>query len=122
MNFIEATKSGVVRAFDFKTRSSRSEFWYFNLALALVGFFIGFIELSLGLISQLDENGPLYTIYMIAALIPSISVAARRLHDRSLSGWNQLWVITIIGIIPILILMMLPAKEDENKWGKNPLI
>ena len=40
----------------------------------------------------------------------------------NISGWWQLSYITVIGVYVILVLLMLPAKEDENKWGRNPLL
>ena len=70
----------------------------------------------------LDETGPLSNLFAIITILPLISVASRRLQDRGHSGWNQLWALTIIGLIPLIILTMLPAKEDENKWGRNPLL
>ena len=66
--------------------------------------------------------GPLSLLFQIIIIVPSISVASRRLQDRGISGWWQLSYITIIGIFVIVILLMLPAKEDENKWGRNPLL
>ena len=83
---------------------------------------VAFVEISTGMIDSIDSEGPLSIIFSIITILPSLSVAARRLHDRGHSGWNQLWILTIIGVIPILIMLMLPAKEDENKWGMNPLL
>ena len=125
MNFLEATKSGFTKYVVFNKRSSRSEFWYFNLAIALINLFILWIEFLTGMIDfeeGFDESGPLSNLFAIITILPLISVASRRLQDRGHSGWNQLWVFTIIGVIPLIILFMLPAKEDENKWGRNPLL
>jgi len=122
MSFIDATKSGFIKYVDFKGRASRSEYWYFVLALGLIAILIAFLEISTGMIDSIDSQGPLSIIFSAITILPSLSVAARRLHDRGHSGWNQLWILTIIGIIPILIMLMLPAKEDENKWGMNPLL
>ena len=122
MSFIDATKSGFIKYVDFKGRASRSEYWYFVLALGLIAILIAFVEISTGMIDSVDSQGPLSIIFSAITILPSLSVAARRLHDRGHSGWNQLWILTIIGIIPILIMLMLPAKEDENKWGMNPLL
>ena len=122
MSFIDAAKSGFIKYVDFKGRSSRSEYWYFVLALGLIAILIAFVEISTGMIDSIDSQGPLSIIFSAITILPSLSVAARRLHDRGHSGWNQLWILTIIGMIPILIMLMLPAKEDENKWGMNPLL
>ena len=48
------------------------------------------------------------------------AVTSRRLQDRGYSGWWQLSYITILGVFVIVLLCMLPSKEDENKWGRNP--
>ena len=122
MSFLEATKSGFINCFNFKGRSSRSEYWYFALALGLISICILIIEMSTGMVDSIESTGPLSIIFSILTIIPSISIAARRLQDRGHSGWNQLWTLTIIGIIPLIIILMLPAKEDENKWGRNPLL
>ena len=37
------------------------------------------------------------------------------------SGWLQLLVITIIGIVPILIWLIQKGQVDENRFGENPL-
>jgi uncharacterized membrane protein YhaH (DUF805 family) len=122
MSFVEATKSGFINCFNFEGRSSRSEFWYFSLTLWLISICILIIEMSTGMVDSIESTGPLSTIFSMLTIIPSISIAARRLQDRGHSGWNQLWILTIIGIIPLIIIFMLPAKEDENKWGRNPLL
>ena len=61
-------------------------------------------------------------IFQSVVVIPCVSLISRRLQDRSISGWWQLSYITVIGVYVILVLLMLPAKEDENKWGRNPLL
>ncbi|MGB2328850.1 MAG: DUF805 domain-containing protein, partial [Gammaproteobacteria bacterium] len=42
--------------------------------------------------------------------------------DYGFSGWWQLSYITVIGFFVVFVWCMLPAKEDENQWGKNPLL
>ena len=83
---------------------------------------MAFLEVFLGIFNEEIGYGPLSGLFQIITFIPSVSVTSRRLQDRGISGWWQLSYITIIGIFVILILVMLPAKEDENKWGRNPLL
>jgi uncharacterized membrane protein YhaH (DUF805 family) len=52
-------------------------------------------------------------ITSVALFIPSISAAARRLHDSGKSGWWQLLYFTIIGAV--LVLYWLIRKGDANK-------
>lgn len=124
MNMKESVVSVLKNWKNFSGRASRSEFWYFVLASAILGAIVGGIELATGLISIENPNatGPLSSILNLLLAIPSISVTSRRLQDYGYSGWWQLSYITVIGIFVVLIWCMLPAKEDENDWGENPLI
>lgn len=124
MNMKESVVSVLKNWKNFSGRASRSEFWYFVLASAILGAIVGGIELATGLISieNPNETGPLSSILNLLLAIPSISVTSRRLQDYGYSGWWQLSYITVIGIFVVLIWCMLPAKEDENDWGKNPLL
>lgn len=124
MNMKESVVSVLKNWKNFSGRASRSEFWYFVLASAILGAIVGVIELATGLISIENPNatGPLSSILNLLLAIPSISVTSRRLQDYGYSGWWQLSYITVIGIFVVLIWCMLPAKEDENDWGKNPLL
>ena len=142
MSIKEACVSVFTNWNNFSGRACRSEFWYFCLALLIAGFLITFIEtilyasiegfptiLTYGMEfrdkewqSVRNPNGLLTLIFNAIILFPSISVTSRRLQDRGISGWWQLSYFTIIGIFVIFILLMLPSKEDENKWGRNPLL
>ena len=125
MNIKEAVVSVIKNWNNFSGRACRSEFWYFYLSCNLTIILLGFVDFFL----LLNFTGPIsflfniiYITFQIVIIIPSISVTSRRLQDRGISGWWQLSYFTIIGIFVIFILLMLPAKEDENKWGRNPLL
>ncbi len=53
-------------------------------------------------------------------LLPSLAVAARRLHDVGRSGWWILIAFTVIRIIPLLIWYVTDTKDEENVYGQNP--
>ena len=123
MNMKEAVISVLTNWNNFTGRACRSEFWYFCLAVFLVSFIISIIEIATGMVDiESGGTGILNIIVFLLILVPSISVTARRLQDRGWSGWWQLLYLTIVGILIIIVLNILPAKEDENKWGKNPLL
>ena len=142
MNIKEACVSVFNNWNNFSGRACRSEFWYFCLALFIASFLIAVIEtilyaavegfptvLTYGIEfrdkewqSVQNPIGPLTLIFNAIILFPYISVTSRRLQDRNISGWWQLSYLTIIGVFIIFILLMLPSKEDENKWGRNPLL
>ena len=93
---------------DFTGRASRKEYWIFilvyliiNIVLAVLG--LDFISLIAGL----------------GLLVPSMSIAARRLHDTGRSGWWQLIVlIPVIGII-VLIIFLAQEGQGSNDYGDN---
>ena len=109
---------------NFRGRACRSEFWYFTLAVFLIAVAISIIEISIGIV-DLDSSDPqqgiLSNIFFLMIVIPSVSVTSRRLQDRGFSGWWQLSYFVVVGILIIPIICMLPAKENENKWGTDPL-
>ena len=123
MNMKEAVISVLTNWNNFSGRACRSEFWYFILATFLVSTIISIIEIATGMVDiESSEMGILSWIFTLLLFIPSLSVTARRLQDRGWSGWWQLLYLTIVGILIIVVLNILPAKEDENKWGRNPLL
>ena len=96
--------------FDFETRSSRKEFWYWQLFRILMFLSITFIE-SLGL------SGILFISNFIF-LIPEIAVSIRRLHDINKSGWWILLTITIVGIIPLTYFYCIKGDDGVNDYGQ----
>ena len=122
MNIKESFISVFTNWRNFSGRACRSEFWYFCLSLFLISILLTILDFSLGIYDEAYGFGPLSAFFSIITIIPSISVTSRRLQDRGISGWWQLSYITFIGIFVITILCMLPAKEDENEWGRNPLL
>lgn len=137
---------------EFGGRSRRREFWMFqllNLILAAVlagPFFVSFVGSAIAagdgpgaeqaMAEALMSGGiglpmigiMLYGIYALAALIPSIAVTVRRLHDRDMSGWWYLGLavagaIPVIGFaasIALLVLMVLPGTDGDNRFGADP--
>jgi len=94
---------------DFTGRARRQEYWMF----ALIYFIISIVLAVLGL--ELIS-----AVVGLALLVPSISIAARRLHDTGRSGWWQLIIlIPIIGFI-VLIVFLVQDSHDANDYGVNP--
>ena len=123
MNMKESVVSVFTNWNNFSGRACRSEFWYFVLATTLVSIIISIIEIATGMVDiQTAEMGILSIILTLLLVVPSLSVTARRLQDRGWSGWWQLLYLTIVGGLVIVVLNILPAIEDENKWGRNPLL
>ena len=97
------------RAFDFENRSSRKEFWYWQVFRILMFLSFTYIE-SLGISGILILSNIIF-------LIPELSVSIRRLHDINKSGLWILLSITIIGIVPLLYFYCLKGDESLNDFG-----
>ena len=97
---------------DFEGRATRTEYWMFILH------YIKYYDVLVVIDSSI-ESLLLSTIYYLGLLVPSISVAARRLHDTGRSGWWQLLsLVPIIGTIIVIIFLVQDSRE-ENKYGPN---
>ena len=116
MNFITAIKLCFIRYAQFSGRASRSEFWFFVL-FGILGSWIAIIIDTMILNYSWEKDGPVYLIFQIIILIPSIAVGARRLHDLNKSGWWQLLVFTIIGLIPLIYWWSKIGENKKNKHG-----
>ena len=119
MTFGESISTCFKKYVDFNGRASRSEFWYFYLFLVILS--VAAIPLDIAIFPY-NEWGPINTTIAILTFFPYISVTARSLHDSNYSGWLQLLVITIIGIIPVLIWLIQKGYDDENRFGINPVV
>ena len=126
--FIDGLKNYAV----FKGRVNRPKYWFFMLYWAIGYFLLIAIENSMGLnnidfsnysfskyipIFQYSEKvGLLTLLYRPITLLPSLSIAVRRLHDRNISGWWSLLFITPLGLL-LLIQLIMKGNEKVNKYG-----
>lgn len=115
--YIEVLKKYAV----FTGRSRRKEYWYFVLFSVLVSIILGVVDGIIGTYNEETGFGILAGVYSLAIILPSIAVAARRLHDIGRTGW---WL--LIGFIPIigaLVLLMFAVQDSqagENQYGPWP--
>ena len=117
MTFTHAVSSGFHRYFDFKTRSSRSEYWFWTL-------FVVCISLVATIFDELLFNGAsvLDPICTVVLFVPGLAVTVRRLHDLDRTGWWILIAFTMVGIIyPLLYWHVSPGTQEANRYGANPL-
>tara|TARA_Y100000741_G_C17920908_1_gene423480 strand:+ start:43 stop:411 length:369 start_codon:yes stop_codon:yes gene_type:complete len=119
MNFLESISVCFSKYANFDERASRSEYWWFYLFCILLIWGMGI----LGIIAGGGGYGydMLSGLASLITIVPSLAVGARRLHDTGKSGWHQLWAITIIGIIPLIIWFCTEGSKESNKFG-DPII
>lgn len=104
---------------DFNGRARLQEFWMFFLLNII---FAVFLHIGDTLIFGLGNGTLLLPIYMLIALMPSLAVTVRRLHDIGRCGWwILLWLIPIFGTIALAILCALPGEIGDNRYGRDPL-
>ena len=108
MNFKDAVITGLKKFATFEGRATRSEYWWFVLFAALVQCAA----------SIMDSTGVLSALVSLAFLIPSLSLAARRLHDIDKSGWWQLvGIIPLIGLIVLIVWLCTKGTPGSNSFG-----
>jgi len=113
MNIQEAVRSVLSQYAGFTGRARRSEYWYWTLAY-LIAYVVAFI------IDNILGISLVTIVLALAALIPSLAVGVRRLHDTDKSGWFLLiGLIPLIGAI-VLIVFFVADSGPDNKYGPNP--
>jgi uncharacterized membrane protein YhaH (DUF805 family) len=110
MTFGKAISTCMSKFFDFNGRATRSEYWWFYLFTLLVSWGAMLV----------DRSQILSTLLNFVFLIPVLSAGSRRLHDTNRSGWWQLIMLTIIGIIPLIIWLATKGANEANEYG-NPV-
>ena len=102
MNFGQAISTCFAKYATFSGRASRPEFWWFFLFQILVSVVASMLgDVVAGLVS-------------LALLLPALAVGARRLHDIGKSGWWQLIMLTVIGLLLLIYWWVQPASGDTS--------
>ena len=115
---------------DFRGRSRRSEWAWFNYVLTGGVQFAAASPLIYPLVygremvfddRQLMTNlGVCCVVATWGLLIPSLAVAVRRLHDTGRSGWLVLLNPVPIAGLVVLVFCLLPGTPGENRFGPDP--
>jgi uncharacterized membrane protein YhaH (DUF805 family) len=116
MGFQEAVRAVLGKYSDFSGRARRSEYWFWSLALFIayiVAVILFVIFKPLGILA--------YLVVFLGAIVPSLAVGVRRLHDTNKSGW---WL--LIGLVPfvggliLLVFMCIDGDPAPNQYGPPP--
>ncbi len=108
-HFIDAFKNFA----NFSGRARRTQYWMFTLFVYIIMIAVMIVEAFIGTVF-------IAVLFVLAIIVPSISIAARRLHDTGRSGWWQLIsFVPLIGPIVLLVFLVQDSKED-NEYGPNP--
>jgi uncharacterized membrane protein YhaH (DUF805 family) len=100
MPFVDAVKSCLAKFADFDGRTSRSEYWWFFLAVMLVS--------AMGSVLGVKA----YSLIGIVTLLPKAAAGARRLHDVNKSGWWQLLALVPGGVFVVIAFLVQPTAPS----------
>ena len=108
---------------NFKGRARRKEFFMFYLFYM---FFVWLFHFLSNVSKQTGIADEAFTLllgfFILAMIMPQLSVTARRLHDIGKSGWLTLiMLIPFIGSIVLLVFFVCKDSDPlENKYGTSP--
>jgi uncharacterized membrane protein YhaH (DUF805 family) len=121
MDFGQSITTCLSKYFITQGRASRSEYWWFSLFASIVSHLLEFATKGIIEDPQTTNFGTaFFLISQFAIVIPSFTVAVRRLHDIGKSGWNLLWVFTGIGIFVLIYWNCQPGDAAINKYDLAP--
>jgi uncharacterized membrane protein YhaH (DUF805 family) len=136
IGFLPAIKLAYSRYFDFGGRSTRAEYWWYQLysyivsivmtlsfligAIAGIGALFGDDDMAIAAIIGLLLFLICFLIILLS-IIPAIAITIRRLHD---SGKSSLLVwllfvplVNIVAGVLVFIFSLLPSSAGDNKYG-----
>jgi uncharacterized membrane protein YhaH (DUF805 family) len=129
MGFCEAIKICMGKKFaNFSDRARRSEFWFFQLFLFIVEFFLQMFSVITMPTSRTTSSDPMSSgvgiillIFILIIFIPSLAVTVRRLHDSGKSGcYIFIAFIPLVGVFILLYFMCLDSEVVPNEYGPSP--
>ena len=118
MDFVPAVTNGFQNYATFTGRAARSEYWYwvlFNVIVSVVTTLIDYV------VFPASEWSPINSLGMLALLVPSLAVSARRLHDIDRTAWWLLIGLTLIGGFLLLYWAFVKGTDGPNQYGPDPL-
>jgi uncharacterized membrane protein YhaH (DUF805 family) len=97
----------------FTGRARRKEYWMFFLFNFIFASVAGMVDIALGL-GDSSGGGLVYSLYVLAMLIPGLAVGVRRMHDTDHSGW---WL-----LIPLVnfVFAVTEGTRGPNRFGPDP--
>ena len=96
----------------FSGRSSRSEYWWLQLA-GVILYVVALVPLSI--VSNARDllvlQGFISLLFLAGLVVPSLAVMARRLRDAGISPYFLFFIfLPIFGGLALFVMMMFPSK------------
>ncbi|MBT1633675.1 DUF805 domain-containing protein [Curtobacterium flaccumfaciens] len=106
----------------FTGRASRAEFWWWWLTSFAIGLVLQLVPQVFTPDTPALENpvgSYLFMLWVLATLIGSLALGARRLHDANRSGfWQFLHVLPGLGSLIVYVLCLLPANPKGARFDR----
>lgn len=118
--------------FSWKGRMNRLSFFINYLILLIFMIICAYVPIFYGIEEKSDIAIGIGIVMLIFALLRSLSLVARRLHDLGISGIGAIviWIFSglarkseigsVICLLIQLIVMLYPGTAGENKYGCPP--
>lgn len=112
---------GLLRYFEFSGRSSRAQYWLFQLfyVVLLAGSFYADYRLN-GRFPDRQNLGLLSTFVIFFHIVPQITVTVRRLHDIGKSGWWYLLLFVPLAGLLVFVWTFYSSEDGSNDYGDDP--
>ncbi len=106
----------------FQGRAPRREYWWYVLFTVLAQLVCAMLDTYLGTRHPTARFGLVGAIYALLALLPTVAVTVRRLHDTGRSAWYLLiGLIPLLGAVVLLVFMAQRSESGTNAYGEQPL-
>ncbi len=114
MSFTDAIRSCLAKYVTFTGRASRSEFWWFTLAVIALQQLALLTETAINAAAGTpDGRGLLSEAIGLFFFLPSVAAGWRRLHDIGRPGW---WFLALVLGAPIFALIVLQLGLWSLRW------
>jgi uncharacterized membrane protein YhaH (DUF805 family) len=120
MGFGGAVATCLAKYATFRGRAHRPEYWWWALFLMLYFIAVWIVALLLYAVVGSGIATVLAVLALAAVIVPSISVAVRRLHDVDRGGgWYFIQLIPLLGPYWFLYFMVQPGTARDPSPGPN---
>jgi uncharacterized membrane protein YhaH (DUF805 family) len=114
VDFQTAIRSQFDNVTNFEGRASLSAYWWYALAIGIVGVVLEIFSAAIGVTALTLLIG----LVMFVAGLSGLSVGARRMHDTDKSGWMLLLtLIPFVGWIIVIVMLAQPGTPGQNQFG-----
>lgn len=111
----------LLRYFEFSGRSSRAQYWLFQLFYVVLFAAAVYADYRLNGRIPSERNLGLCTAFVLFFhIVPQITVTVRRLHDIGKSGWWYLLLFVPIAGLLVFVWTFYGSEDGSNDYGDDP--